>query len=105
MIEARNNFFEVVDRLKKEKIIKSTLELTIQTTAPKISSLNSHDSEDWFMVSDILTNSEEEVLATFKVNNDEFKILKATLAKCPRCWKQKSKDEETVCQRCSKVVS
>ena len=105
MIEARNNFFEVVDKLKKDKVIKSTLELVIQTNSANITSLKPHDREDWFMVSDIINDSESEILATFKVGDDEFKILKATLSKCPRCWKQKSKDEISLCQRCEKVVS
>ncbi len=102
--EAREKFFEVVDALKKEKKIKSTLELALQTTASQIGTLKAEDAEDWFTVSDISADAKGEALATFTVAEDSYKILLSNEAKCPRCWKQKSKDENTLCTRCAGVI-
>ncbi len=102
--EAREKFFEVVDALKKEKKIKSTLELALQTTASQIGTLKAEDAEDWFTVSDISADAKGEALATFTVAEDSYKILLSNEAKCPRCWKQKSTDENTLCTRCAAVI-
>ncbi len=102
--EAREQFFEVVDVLKKDKKIKSTLELSLQTSNEKISSLDTVDAEDWFTVSQIATNAEGEKLASFEVAGDSYQIVLNSSAKCPRCWKQKSTDETSLCERCAEVI-
>ncbi len=104
MTEAREKFFEIVDALKKEKKIKSTLELALWTDSGKIAALDPTDAEDWFTVSEIGTDVTGEKLDTFSVEGDTFTIMRSTKAKCPRCWKQKSLDEESLCERCSEVV-
>ncbi|MCX6050998.1 MAG: isoleucine--tRNA ligase [Campylobacterales bacterium] len=106
MNEAREGFYEIVDKLKKEKIIKSTLELVLHTESKIALDMNTTEAEDWFVVSGIFEDKpEEEILGTFKVNEDTFIISKATKAKCPRCWKYHSENEESTCQRCSEVLS
>jgi len=102
--EAREKFFEAIDALKKEKKIKSTLELTIQTTSTKIDTLEAVDAEDWFTVSSIVKKAEGEAIASFTVADDSYKIYLGTNAKCPRCWKLNSKNEESLCVRCAKVI-
>ncbi len=104
MIKSREKFFEIVDRLKKEKVIKTTLELVIQTKSEAVHSLDSEDKEDWFMVSKVIHHDEENELDSFEVDGVSFKILKAAKAKCPRCWKQRSKDENSLCKRCQEVI-
>ena len=105
MIKAREGFGSVVDGLKKEKIIKNTLELVIHTESKVTLAMNSTDAEDWFVVSGIFEDRpEEEVLGSFKIEEDTFIISKAKASKCPRCWKYQSLDEEVTCDRCSKVV-
>ncbi len=104
MIEAREKFFEIVDGLKKEKKIKATLELAIKTDSTKIKTLDPTDSEDWFTVSEVSSTIEGEEIDSFEVEGDTFTIFKSSKAKCPRCWKQNSVNEETLCQRCAKVV-
>ncbi|HIP59890.1 MAG TPA: isoleucine--tRNA ligase, partial [Campylobacterales bacterium] len=104
MMEAREKFFEAVDILKKDKKIKATLELVIQTNSETISKLERVDAEDWFTVSKVISHDEDGELASFKVGEDKFKILLGTRAKCPRCWKHRSKDEETLCERCNEVL-
>ena len=103
-MEAGEKFFEVVHALKKETQTKSTLELALQTTASQIGTLKAEDAEDWFTVSDISADAKGEALATFTVAEDSYKILLSNEAKCPRCWKQKSKDENTLCTRCAGVI-
>ena len=105
MMEAREKFFEIVDGLKKEKVIKSTLELVVQTTSANISALSSVDAEDWFTVSNVISHDEVGELGNFMVGGDNFKILKATQCKCPRCWKFKAQSEETLCQRCYEALN
>ena len=104
MSAAREGFSEVVDKLKKEKLIKSTLELIISTNSSVTLALDATEAEDWFVVSEISNKTLSEVLGTFKVGEDNFTIAKATLAKCPRCWKFHSHDENEPCARCAKVV-
>ncbi len=104
MMEAREKFFEIVDGLKKDKKIKATLELAIQTDAAKIGALDPMDAEDWFTVSEVSADVPGEEIAAFEVDGDRFLIKRSTMAKCPRCWKQKSADETQLCQRCAKVI-
>ncbi|EAK5830932.1 isoleucine--tRNA ligase [Campylobacter jejuni] len=100
LMSAREKFFEQIDILKKDKIIKSTLELNLNISFDKFPN---EELADWFMVSQI-SNENEEILAEFEVENEKFKITKASLCKCPRCWKLQSKDEETPCLRCEEVL-
>ncbi len=105
MKEAREKFFEIVDKLKKEKKIKSTLELALYTTAEKIHTLQKVDAEDWFTVSSIVSDDQDDALATFSVDNDQYKVLLGREGKCPRCWKLNSQDEESLCARCEEVLN
>ncbi|MEN4045540.1 isoleucine--tRNA ligase [Sulfurimonas sp. NWX367] len=106
MVKAREGFGAEVDKLKKEKIIKNTLELVIYTESKTVLEMNSTDAEDWFVVSGIFEDKpEEEIIASFKVDEDTFSIAKATLHKCPRCWKYQAEAEECLCKRCQSVVN
>jgi isoleucyl-tRNA synthetase len=102
--EAREKFFEVVDTLKKEKKIKSTLEIDLQTNSTKLNTLKGVDAVDWFTVSDISDKSGE-ILGSFSVGEDTYHILVGKQAKCPRCWKLNSQDEESLCPRCEGVIN
>ncbi|QOP43988.1 isoleucine--tRNA ligase [Sulfurimonas sediminis] len=106
MVKAREGFGAEVDKLKKEKIIKNTLELVICTESKTVLEMNSTDAEDWFVVSGIFEDKpEEEIIASFKVDEDTFSIAKATLYKCPRCWKYQAEAEDCLCKRCQSVVN
>lgn len=106
MDKAREGFGTIVDTLKKEKIIKSTLELIIYTDSTTALSMNAIDAEDWFVVSGVMKNSDvEETLGSFKVDSDTFTIAKATAHKCPRCWKFQATAADCTCTRCESVVS
>ncbi len=105
LLEAREKFFEEVDRLKKEKIIKTTLELNIVGDSSIFNIEDSKNLEDWFGVSGFVSESDKEPLATFKVDDREFKIIKSPLHKCPRCWRFSSEEENKLCKRCEEVVN
>ncbi len=106
MVKVREGFGTEVDKLKKEKIIKNTLELVIYTESKTTLCMNRVDAEDWFVVSGILEDKpEEEILASFTVNDDTFSIAKASQSKCPRCWKFQAKAEDCLCERCQSVVN
>ncbi len=106
MTKAREGFGAVVDGLKKEKIIKSTLELVIYTESKVALDMDTTDAEDWFVVSGVLEDKpEEEILGSFKVDEDTFTITKATAYKCPRCWKFQASEADCTCKRCKEVVN
>ena len=86
LIKSREKFFELIDALKKDKIIKSTLELVLQTSSNEILS------------NDILG------VAEFKINDEIFRLVKSSKHKCPRCWKFNAKEPDELCPRCAKVM-
>ena len=105
MIKARDGFGSIVDGLKKEKIIKNTLELVISTKSTTALSIDAIDVQDWFVVSDVSDCDISDELGSFEVDGDKFIISKATKHKCPRCWKYQADKEDSTCSRCSEVVS
>jgi len=104
MIAAREAFYEEVDRLKKKKAVKSTLELEIAGEVGQFTITNAKDLEDWFVVSAVKESSEGEQLARFEVEGTVYSIHKATSHKCPRCWRFTAKAEGQLCDRCAEVV-
>jgi isoleucyl-tRNA synthetase len=105
MIRARESFFEIVDRLKKERVVKQTLELGVVTESEKLGVLDIKSAEDWFVVSEILKESGSEVLGEFEVDGDKFAIVRASGHKCPRCWRFAAEKEDGLCERCAKVLN
>jgi len=104
MMSAREKFSEIVDGLKKEKTIKATLELIIQTSSSTIASLESIEAEDWFVVSGISTNVVAKEAGRFEIDGDVFIVGFAEAEKCPRCWKYQAVSEDVTCKRCEEVV-
>ena len=104
LIKSREKFFELIDALKKDKIIKSTLELVLQTSSNEILSNDILGVADWFMVSDVDTLQSEDALAEFKINDEIFHLVKSSKHKCPRCWKFNAKEPDELCPRCAKVM-
>ena len=88
------------------KLVIGTLELVIYTESKVALEMQATDAEDWFVVSGLLEGSEkEEILGSFKVDEDIFTIAKANAHKCPRCWKFQANEFESTCKRCQEVVS
>jgi len=105
LIAAREKFSEAVDRLKKEKLMKSTLEVEIAGDMSCFAIESRKELEDWFVVSRMASESKGEVLASFEVGGKTFTVHKAAAAKCPRCWKFTSSSETELCGRCEKVIA
>ncbi|WP_353662206.1 isoleucine--tRNA ligase [Hydrogenimonas sp. SS33] len=105
MTAAREAFFEIVDRLKKEGAIKQTLELALVTESEKLGVLSPKDAEDWFVVSEIAAESNQQPLGEFEVEGDTFVITGASGHKCPRCWRFTAPEEDALCERCAKVLN
>ncbi|WP_297915751.1 isoleucine--tRNA ligase, partial [uncultured Campylobacter sp.] len=104
LIKSREKFFELIDALKKDKIIKSTLELVLETSSNEILSNDILGVADWFMVSDVDTLQSGQALAEFKINDEIFRLVKSSKHKCPRCWKFNAKEPDELCPRCAKVM-
>ncbi|AZV46391.1 isoleucine--tRNA ligase [Nautilia sp. PV-1] len=104
ILEIRRRFFEIVDRLKKEKVIKDTLELAIETNYDK---LLVDEMADFFVVSLISDNIEGETLEEFHIGDEQFvvKIKRSPLHKCPRCWRFLAQEEGALCERCEKAIN
>lgn len=104
LVASREKFFELIDVLKKDKKIKSTLELVLQTSSNLILSEDINEISDWYMVSDVQSLDGSDSLAEFDVGNDKFKLVLSTCHKCPRCWKFTAKHDGETCPRCEKVL-
>jgi isoleucyl-tRNA synthetase len=104
LLEARRRFFEIVDRLKKEGVIRDTLELFLSTNCPP---LLEGDLTELFIVSKIGDHLEGEMVEEFHLDDGRFvvRILKSPLAKCPRCWRYLAPAEGELCDRCRGVVA
>jgi isoleucyl-tRNA synthetase len=103
IIKIRAKFGEVVDNLKKEKKIKSTLELNIVTNDADL--LDDTDLVDFFVVSDIVTDSDKELMGEIEFDGMSYELRMASKHKCPRCWRYLSENEEELCERCKEVVN
>jgi isoleucyl-tRNA synthetase len=101
ILEIRRRFFEVVDKLKKEKVIKDTLELAIETNYDKLD----NEFAEFFVVSIIDREIDSETLDEFHFDGFVFKIKKSPLHKCPRCWRYLAKEENGLCDRCDEVIN
>ena len=105
LVRIREGFYEIVDTLKKEKRIKSTLEVALHSDAEALAALPKTEAEDWFVVSDILPpDAATGSLGSFEIEGERFVIAPASRAKCPRCWKYHAHEADTLCERCAEVV-
>ena len=105
LVASREKFFELIDVLKKDKKIKSTLELVLQTSSNLILSEDINEISDWYMVSDVQSLDGSDGLAEFDVGNDKFKLVLSKRFKCPRCWKFTAKHDGETCPRCEKALN
>jgi isoleucyl-tRNA synthetase len=104
VLEIRRRFYEIVDRLKKEKVIKDTLELAIETNYDK---LLKDEMAEFFGVSLLCDEIDGEVLDEIHIDDGRFvlKVKKSPFYKCPRCWRYLAKSEGELCDRCKEVVN
>ncbi len=104
LLRVREKFGETLDSLKKQKILKSSLEVLLQV--PQDIEL----LDRWLIVSGTqkaVQNGEE--LARFELAGNEFVLYRAQKGKCERCWQfvvenQADSKESALCERCAEVV-
>lgn len=108
LLNVRESFGEVLDNLKKQKSIKSSLEVELvycgDSALPKDFTL----LDKWLIVSRVyagrVDSADVNVLGKFEVQGHSFAIRKAQMAKCERCW-QFVVESGALCERCSAVVA
>jgi isoleucyl-tRNA synthetase len=104
LMEAKEKFSEVIDTLKKDKTIKTTLELVLYTNSEDINALQAQEVADWFLVSEVVQQPQENATMQFKVHDAIFEIYVTKKHKCPRCWKYCAHSEDELCPRCDVVM-
>ncbi|WP_305875504.1 isoleucine--tRNA ligase [Helicobacter pylori] len=95
VLALRSAFNEELDRLKKEGVVKNSLECAIEV---KEKALCENLVEELLMVS-FVGVAKEKLSET-----PAFTLFKAPFYKCPRCWRFKSELENTPCKRCEEVL-
>ncbi len=109
LINLRNIFNENVDKLKKDKVIKSSLELEIHV--PESYDNKRNIIADFLMVSQCscvkTSNTSGDINSVFEISLDSttFFVSKSCKEKCPRCWQFKVDSKDNVCDRCNNVLS
>ena len=107
LLASRELFNESIDKLKKDKIIKSTLELELVTDSRRILALCDEfgdDISDFYGVSAVVAKESNEVLCKFACDEANFSTQKASAFKCPRCWKFNASKTDALCPRCEAVM-
>jgi isoleucyl-tRNA synthetase len=77
----------------------------ISTQSPLVKAMKKVDIEEFLVVSKWCACELSDSLGTFEIEGETFTVAKATKAKCPRCWKYHSENEESLCERCATVVA
>ena len=107
LLASRELFNENIDKLKKDKVIKSTLELELVTDSRRILALCDEfgdDISDFYGVSAVVAKESNEVLCKFACDEANFSTQKASAFKCPRCWKFNASKTDALCPRCEAVM-
>ncbi|CRF48365.1 Isoleucyl-tRNA synthetase [Helicobacter heilmannii] len=94
-LHLRTLFSEVLDCLKKDKQVKTSLELEIHLKEPG----NFKHYTEWLMVSSVCAKQDNALLDT-----PTFTLYRAKAHKCPRCWQFTSHSAQEPCNRCAKVL-
>ena len=106
IFQIRKKFFEEVDRLKKEKIIGSTLEIVLETNYYPL--LENKELTELFLVSKIVDTPliNKSPLTQFHFDDNRFivKLFRSPFYKCPRCWQYLAEEEGSLCNRCRQVI-
>ncbi|MCX2717087.1 isoleucine--tRNA ligase [Helicobacter sp. MIT 21-1697] len=104
LLRVREKFTESLDSLKKQKIVKSSLEVLLQSPQEKEFAL----LDRWLIVSGVCGKEYEgkEELARFVLEDkEEFIIYRAQNGRCERCWQFIVEDEGALCKRCASVIA
>lgn len=101
LIEIRGEINEVIDSMRKNGKVGSSLELKLKIFIPSEIDLNKRELEkileEFFIVSKVEILEKPEHFSLDKYENT---------VKCPRCWKyhEEQKNEDKLCRRCLEAV-
>ncbi len=101
LLKIRESFGIEIDKLKKDKVIKSALELEISVESS--AKIDSEILANLLIVSGAKERVENP-LFSIEIDGVSVKIAKATAYKCERCWRYLAQSEGAICERCEKVV-
>ncbi|MCE3047212.1 isoleucine--tRNA ligase [Helicobacter kayseriensis] len=96
--EIKDAFEGVLDVLKKEGKIKSSLEVEIATEYAF------EQLAEWLIVSCVGKECYGEKVGEFEVSGKKFLVYRSAQCKCPRCWRYLTKQEGELCLRCQEVL-
>lgn len=112
LLNVRESFGEALDSLKKQKSIKSSLEVEIVYCEDSILPKDFALLDKWLIVSRVYADktlkqaaTNADVLAHFSVEGHSFAICKAQKGRCERCWQFIVEENGALCERCSAVVA
>ena len=105
LLHLRRLLNENIDTLKKEKKVKSSLELEIHAD------ISCKDKakliEDFLMVSacNISNTTIDNAICSIQIGEKQFQVSHSHNHKCPRCWQFKALSPESLCTRCTDVLA
>ena len=112
LLNVRESFGEALDSLKKQKSIKSSLEVEIVYCEDSLLPKDFTLLDKWLIVSRVYADktlkqvaTNADVLAHFSVEGHSFAICKAQKGRCERCWQFIVEENGALCERCSAVVA
>ena len=100
----RKGFLEEVDALKKDKSIKSTLELDLFSDDERLFGIDHDDLCDFLLISRLLRKPENEPLIEFEQEGKKYVFAKSPLFKCERSWKYLATKDRGLSPRCQAVL-
>ncbi|PAF50519.1 isoleucine--tRNA ligase [Helicobacter sp. 13S00477-4] len=107
LLAMRSALGEAIDVLKKDKIIKSSLELGIGVEQGFFDCL-----DDWLIVSEVSDTDrviKDDIIQTLQFvyagKEKSFLVLKTKKYRCPRCWRYVCQSEDKLCDRCEEVIA
>jgi isoleucyl-tRNA synthetase len=98
LLAARQQVTESIEPLRREKIVRSSLEARVLFPDAQLDLLAAApaDLAELFIVSDVAPN-----------RSDQVSVERTALLKCGRCWRHlpEVKEDETLCARCEEMVN
>jgi isoleucyl-tRNA synthetase len=98
LLHARQQVTETIEPLRREKIVRSSLEARVLFPDAQLDLLAAApaDLAELFIVSDVAANP-----------SDHVSVERTALLKCGRCWRHLPEvvEDETLCARCEEMVS
>ncbi|KAA8709098.1 isoleucine--tRNA ligase [Helicobacter canis] len=97
LIQLRNKCSELLDTLKKDKRIKSGLELCISGDFGDFTEI-----AQWLILSDC---APQDQVGSFVINGKTFTLSTSSKSRCERCWRYMAESESDLCKRCQAILA